>query len=500
MNNSVVLPLIIPLLTAILLVFLPHRVRAQRMIALLGVLGNLVAALALIGQIDRNGIQTLHLGGWAPPYGIVFVADMLSGLLVLTTSVISLFCLWFMFRSVEKQREKMYIYPLFQFLLVGVYGSFLTGDLFNLFVCFEVMLIASYAMMVLGGSKRQLRETLKYMMANILSSALFVAAMAYLYGAVGTLNMAHLSQRVAELGQGGMLDVIAVLLLLVFSLKAGLFLFFWLPGSYSAPPAAVRALFGGLLTKVGLYAMIRVFSLIFYHDSQVTHTWIAAMSAATMILGSIGASAYRDVPRIINYNVIIGVGFVGFGLSLGAVHAWDGIIFYLLHDMLAKTLLFVLAGMLIAAAGTERLQDMGGLIKRYPLLGWLIFGTMLALVGIPPLSGFPGKLLLLRSGIEAESYWLFGIGLASSFFVLYSLLRIFRMAFWGAEKDTKVDKGMGEEGRAQRAITGMAPATLGMFALLIAMGLAGERVYGLVRQASEVLGNAALYIDAVMKG
>ncbi|XID93727.1 Na+/H+ antiporter subunit D [Paenibacillaceae bacterium WGS1546] len=498
MNNSVVLPLLIPLLTAIILVFLSNRLAAQRTIALIGVLINLAAAVLLLVQIDRNGIQTLHLGGWAPPYGIVFVADMLSGLLVLTTSIVSLFCLWFMFRTIDEQRERMYVYPLFQFLLVGVYGSFLTGDLFNLFVCFEVMLIASYAMMVLGGTKRQLRETLKYMMANILSSALFVAAMAYLYGMVGTLNMAHLSQRVAEIGQTGMLDVIAVLLLLVFSLKAGLFLFFWLPGSYSAPPAAVRALFGGLLTKVGLYAIIRMFSLVFYHDSQVTHAWIAGMAAATMILGSIGASAYRDVPRIINYNVIIGVGFVAFGLSLGASHAWDGIVFYLLHDMLAKTLLFVLAGWLIAASGTERLQEMGALIKRHPLLGWLFFGTMLALVGIPPLSGFPGKLLLLRSGVEAEAYWLFGIGLASSFFVLYSLLRIFRMAFWGTEKDAGAAQG--EAGTTRRAVTGMSAAALGMFGLLAAMGLGGEWVYGWVRQASEVLGNAAVYIDAVMKG
>lgn len=171
-----------------------------------------------------------------------------------------------------------------------------------MFVCFEVLLVASYALIVLGGSKGQLRETLKYVLINVISSSLFVATIAYLYAATGTLNMAHLSMRVAEAGQGGVMNVIAVLLLIVFSIKAGLLLFFWLPDSYSAPPLAVRALFGALLTKVGLYAITRTFTLIFIQEPGLTHTLIAWMAGATMILGAIGALAYND---LVEYLIII---------------------------------------------------------------------------------------------------------------------------------------------------------------------------------------------------
>lgn len=492
MNNWLVLPLLLPLLTAILLIFCRRQVKLQRIISAASAVLGLVAACLLIWQVDGRGIQTLYLGGWSPPYGIVFVADMLAALLVLMTSLVSFACLIFSFRSIGRNREEMYYYPLLQFLLTGINGSFLTGDLFNLFVCFEVLLIASYALLVLGGTRLQLREALKYVIVNILSSALFVAAMAYLYSIVGTLNMSHLSQRVAEVGQGGMLTTIAVLLLIVFSLKAGLFLFFWLPGAYSAPPAAIRALFGGLLTKVGLYAIIRMFSLIFYHEPGVTHLWIAVMAGMTMVLGSIGAVAYQDVTRIINYNVIIGVGFIALGIAVATAEAWDGVILYLLHDMAAKALLFILGGMLIATAGSDQLSAMGGLIRRYPLLGGLFFATALALVGIPPLSGFPGKLLILRSSMEAHLYGLAGIGLASSLFVLYSLMNVFRQAFWGTEPE--------DEGPRSTPVQGMSAVLIGLFAVLLAMGIGGQWLYGLVQQAGAVLNDPAIYIEAVMKG
>lgn len=277
----------------------------------------------------------------------------------------------FSFASIGEDRERFYYYPFFHFLLTGVFGSFLTGDLFNLFVCFEVLLVASYALIVLGGSKGQLRETLKYVLINVISSSLFVATIAYLYAATGTLNMAHLSMRVAEAGQGGVMNVIAVLLLIVFSIKAGLLLFFWLPDSYSAPPLAVRALFGALLTKVGLYAITRTFTLIFIQEPGLTHTLIAWMAGATMILGAIGALAYNDLGRIFNYNIIISVGFIAFGISVATQDSLNGVVFYLMHDMVAKALLFFLGGMIISASGTDRLKEMGGLIRRYPWTGWM---------------------------------------------------------------------------------------------------------------------------------
>lgn len=491
MNNLLVFPLLIPLCTAVILLFFKNNVMVQRWISTIGMLLNALAAILIVYQVKTDGIQTLHMGGWLPPYGIVFVADMFAALLVLATSVIGSCCLFFAFGTIGKERERYYFYPFFQFLLVGVSGSFLTGDLFNLFVCFEVMLISSYALIVLGGTKRQLRETLKYILINILSSSLFVAAVAYLYGVVGTLNMADLSLRIAEVGQSGVLNVIAILFMIVFSLKAGLFLFFWLPGSYSAPPAAVSALFGALLTKVGLYALIRTFTLIFYNEPSITHTWIAWMAAATMILGAIGAVAYSDIGRILNYNVIISVGFLAFGLAVSSKDALDGVVFYMLHDMVAKALLFIVGGMLMYVAGTGRLKEMGGLIKRYPLMGWMFFIATLAIAGIPPLSGFTGKLLMLMGGFQEGYYWLTAVSLASSFIVLYSLIKIFMAAFWGTEmKNTDAMPVLNK---------GFIVSAAGLCLIVIVMGLGSEWVYQFVSEAGQTLVNPAQYIDAVLK-
>ncbi|MEK5236538.1 Na+/H+ antiporter subunit D [Paenibacillus sp. FSL L8-0470] len=490
MSNLLVLPILIPLCTAVILIFLKERIRLQRWISSASGLLNIVIAAVLVSRVHDQGIQTLQMGGWSPPYGIVFVGDMLASLLLLTASLASFAILLYSFRSIGEERERFYYYTFFHFLLVGVYGSFLTGDIFNLFVFFEVMLISSYALISIGGTKLQLRETSKYLLINIVSSTLFVAAVAYLYAAVGTLNMAHLSQRIAEAGQGGVLNVIAILFLIVFSLKAGLFLFYWLPGSYSAPPAAVRALFGALLTKVGLYAIIRTFTLLFVNDPGFTQPWIAWMAAATMILGGLGAVAYQDIPRILNYNVIISVGFVAFGLAVGTPDSLNGAVFYLLHDMLAKALMFILGGMIISAAGTEHLKNMGGMIRKYPLLGWMFFILALALVGIPPLSGFAGKVLIIRGGLDNGMLTLSLIGLASSFLVLYSLMKVFRLAFWGNEPETELPKVNLKSASAVAA---------GLLVLVIAMGIGAEWVYTYVSQAGDILVSPGLYIEAVMK-
>ncbi|MDQ0061549.1 Na+/H+ antiporter subunit D [Paenibacillus harenae] len=494
MNNLLVMPLLIPLCTAVLLLFLKRNIVLQRSLSLIGLLLHAATSFMIVYQVHNEGIQTLHMGGWAPPYGIVFVADSLASLLVAATSIAGFFCLIYSFQSIGEERERFYYYPLFQFLLVGVSGSFLTGDLFNLFVCFEVMLISSYALIVLGGTKRQLRETLKYMLINILSSTLFVATVAYLYGVTGTLNMAHLSIRIAEMQQGGILNAIAVLLMIVFAMKAGLFLFFWLPGSYSAPPAAVAALFGALLTKVGVYALIRSFTLLFYHEPSISQGLIGWMAGATIVLGSIGAIAFSDVRRILNYNVIISVGFIAYGLSAATRAGWDGAVFYLIHDMTAKALLFILGGIIVQLAGTSNLKEMGGMIRRYPLVGWMFFVVSLAVAGIPPLSGFAGKLLILQGGLEAKQYVLAALSLLSSIVVLCSLLRIFIAAFWGEEKPCP--EGAGERSIVARSAVAAAG---GLLVLIVAMGLGSEWVYGLVEQAGHTLYTPSQYIESVLK-
>ena len=368
-------------------------------------------------------------------------------LLVLTTAIVTGILLIYAFSSIGRAHENMFFYPFVFFLIAGVNGSFLTGDLFNLFVCFEVMLLSSYVLITLGGRKVQLVESIKYVSINVLSSWFFLVGIAYLYGTVGTLNMAHLSVRIAEVGQGPLLTVISIIFLIVFSLKSGLLLYFWLPGSYSAPPTVVAALFGALLTKVGIYAMFRVFTLIFYHEPGVTHLMIGIMAAITMIGGSIGAIAYNDIRKIVSYNVVIAVGFILVGLAVSTEVAIQGSIYYLIHDMIIKALLFLIAGTMIYLTGTARIENMSGLIRNYPLLGWLFFITMLSLAGIPPLSGFIGKVYVGQGAIEAGAFVLLAIAFLSSIFVLYSLLRIFLNCFWGEtiineDDDVPLKKGM----------------------------------------------------------
>ncbi|NYF25917.1 Na+/H+ antiporter subunit D [Sporosarcina sp. JAI121] len=492
MNNIVVMPMVVPLLTGILLVFLRSQVKIQQLLSIFSIITTAVISVYILNLIQEDGVLRIDFGGWMPPYGISFVADSFSVLLVLTTAIVTGILLIYAFSSIGRAHENMFFYPFVFFLIAGVNGSFLTGDLFNLFVCFEVMLLSSYVLITLGGRKVQLVESIKYISINVLSSWFFLVGIAYLYGTVGTLNMAHLSVRIAEVGQGPLLTVISIIFLLVFSLKSGLLLYFWLPGSYSAPPTVVAALFGALLTKVGIYAMFRVFTLIFYHEQGVTHLLIGIMAALTMIGGSIGAIAYNDVRQIVSYNVVIAVGFILVGLAVSTEIAFQGSIYYLIHDMIIKALLFLIAGTMVYLTGTARIEQMSGLIRNYPLLGWLFFITMLSLAGIPPLSGFIGKVYVGQGAIEAGSYLLLAIAFLSSIFVLYSLLRIFMNCFWGEtiineDDDVPLKKGM------------LIPLVL--FGILtIVLGIGAEGLAPYVTDAARTLANPEIYIDAVLNG
>lgn len=490
MNNIIVMPMLIPLLTGILLVFLRPYIKVQRVFSLVSMVATVAVSVYILDLIQTDGILRIDFGGWLPPYGISFVADSFSMLLVLTTAIVTGILLIYAFSSIGRRHESMFFYPFVFFLVAGVNGSFLTGDLFNLFVCFEVMLLSSYVLITLGGRKVQLVESIKYISINVLSSWFFLVGIAYLYGTVGTLNMAHLSVRVAEVGQGPLLTVISIIFLVVFSLKSGLLLYFWLPGSYSAPPTVVAALFGALLTKVGIYAMFRVFTLIFYHEPGVTHSIIGIMAALTIIGGSMGAIAYNDIRQIVSYNVVIAVGFILVGLAVSTEVAFQGSIYYLIHDMIIKALLFLLAGTMIYLTGTSKIEKMSGLIRNYPLLGWLFFITMLSLAGIPPLSGFIGKVYVGQGAIETGSYFLLAIAFLSSIFVLYSLLRIFMNCFWGEtiineDDDVPLKKGM------------LIPLVL--FGILtIALGVGAEGLAPYVSDAARTLMNPEIYIDAVL--
>lgn len=487
MSNLVVAPLFIPLFTGIVLVFIPGRLQLQKWLAGAGTLLTLASSVSLISHVSQQGIQVLHLGNWEAPFGISLVADMLSSLLVATSSVVALACVLYGFRAFNEGRQRHYVYPFIMLLLCGVNGSFLTGDLFNLFVCFEVMLVASYVLISLGGERLQLREAIKYVAVNMLSSTLFFVAIAYMYSITGTLNMAHLSQRVAAAGQDGLMTTVGLLFLIVFGTKSALFLYFWLPGSYRVPPAPVAALFAALLTKVGIYTILRMFTLVFYHQPQITHTAMVWLAGATMVLGALGAVSHGHIRKILAYNIIVSVGFIVFGIGVLHRTALAGALYYLMHDMIAKALVYIIG---LALAGTAQLGEGNESSPFRPWLGWLFFVTALAIAGVPPLSGFVGKLMILQGGVAQNYLVMAGVGLLTSLMVLYSLIKVFINGFW-AEKPL----GGGEAPTTGREA--LAPGVM-LAALVIGLGLGADWVMDLVQQATEVMVDPSVYIEAVL--
>ncbi|MEH7113682.1 Na+/H+ antiporter subunit D [Neobacillus niacini] len=494
MTNLIILPILIPLITGAILIFLNQRIMAQRVIATFSSIGTIIAAWFMIQRVRTEGVQSLNVSSWEAPFGITLVSDMFSALLVLTTSIIAFVCLIYSFKTIGVEREKYYFYAVFNFLLVGVNGAFTTGDIFNLFVFFEVMLMSSYVLLVLGGTKIQLRESIKYLLVNVISSALFVIAVAYLYSVVGTLNMAHISSRISAIsveGMPGILTVIAVLFLIVFGLKGAIFpLYFWMPGSYYAPPAPVLALFGALLTKVGVYSITRTYTLFFYHDMD-TFGLLSILAILSIVFGVIGAIAFWDIKNIIIYNIIVAVGVILYGVSVLNTASITGAVYYLIHDMLIKAALFLLVGVVISITGTSNLRNMSGLINRYPGLGWTFFIAALALAGIPPLSGFVGKLLIVQGGFEGESFTGAFIVLMSSLLVLFSVMKIFINGFWGKDRTYRDE----EKTPVKRLL--IAPVILVVISALY--GIGSETILPYITQAADTLVDPNIYINAVLK-
>ncbi|SFA69717.1 multicomponent Na+:H+ antiporter subunit D [Lentibacillus halodurans] len=490
MSNFAVLPIIIPLIAGIILAFFPKKLTLVRTLSKIFMIGNLAVVSYIAWNVFHHGSVILETGGWTAPYGIILIADELSILLILTTNIVAAACAFYAPYSLSDRKEQFYFYSFFFFLISGVSGAFLTGDLFNMFVFFEVLLMSSYALIVLGGDKVQLRESVKYVFINLFSSMLFVTAIAFIYGALGTVNMAQIAQRVQEVDQQGILTTVGILLFFVFATKAALFpLYYWMPNSYAVPNPVISALFGALLTKVGIYAIIRVFSLIFVHETELTHEvfiWIAGLS---MLFGIFGALSTNNIKLIIAYNIIPAIGFILMGLGVFNQDALSGSIYYLVHDMLIKTSLFLLAGTIAYAAGTSDLRKFSGLIHYYPFLGWMLFVSAFVLAGIPPFSGFIGKLLLLKGALAGEEIAIVIIALLSSLLILYSVVKIFIKGFWG-EKD---------ESFKPKSIKGRTAPIVVLLALSIFMGIGAEFIYPTIESISAYLLDPENYINAVMK-
>jgi multicomponent Na+:H+ antiporter subunit D len=358
------------------------------------------------------------------------------------------------------------------------------------------MLIASYVMLTLAGSGEQVRPAMTYVVVSLLSSTLFVTAVALIYAATGTVNMADLAGRLAELPEH-VRTALGLLLFVVFGIKASIFpLFFWLPDSYPTAPAAVTAVFAGLLTKVGVYALVRTQTLLFAGPQPGPDHLILFLAGATMIVGVLGAIAQDDVKRILSFHIVSQIGYMVFGLGLFTVGGLAAATLYIVHHIPVKASLFLVGGIVEKVTGTGALNRLGGLRHRIPLTAGLFALPALSLSGLPPFSGFFGKLSLVQAGLDADRYVIVGVSLLASALTLFSMTKIWTNVFWG-EPEQPVDTLL-PHGQSMRATRLMTTATVGMVALTLLIAVSAEPLYQLSVRAAQGVIDPAIYVDAVL--
>ena len=500
--SSVGLLLVVPLVTAIATLVARSWPAVQRWLSVCGAGALLGVAIFVVAEVWQNGIRVLAVGSWPAPFGIVLVADHLSAAMVLVTGVVGLTVAIYALASIGPRHESLGYHPLYHFLLLGVTGAFLTGDLFNLYVWFEVLLIASFALLSLGSSRAQLRGALKYVVINLVSSLMLLTAVSLLYGATGTLNMAHLALRLPQMDQPALVTVISMLFVAAFGLKAAVFpLFSWLPASYHTPPVAVTALFAGLLTKVGVYALIRVFTLLFTQAPGSTNEVLLFLGGATMLTGVLGAVAQNDVRRILSIHVVSQIGYLIMGLALFTPLAIAGAIFYMLHVIVVKVSLFLIGGAMQRVSGSFDLERTGGLYRGHRLLSVLFGVSALSLAGFPPMSGFWAKLILVTAGLRQGRYVIVAVALVVGLLTMFSMLKIWTRAFWQPAATNHGDQA-GQSGKGDMAGRGghvalLAPIIL-LTALTLGVGLWAQPLMDLASRAAAALLDPAIYVDAVL--
>lgn len=500
MSNMLPFPIIIPLLTAVSMLFFWRRPLLQKFVGLAGAGALTGSSVVIYASVWRHGILATQIGGWPAPHGITLAADVLSALLVLATSLVVCAVSVASFSELDRERERFGYYPLLHFLTMGICGSFLTGDIFNLYVWFEVMLIASFVLLSLGGERVQLEGTIKYVAMNLIASTFFLAGIGVLYGTVGTLNMADLAQQLRSVQEPAMVSTLSIFFLLAFGIKAAIFpLFFWLPASYHTPPFPVSAIFAGLLTKVGIYALLRFFTLFFGQEPGPTHHLILILSVPTMLVGILGAMVQKDYRRIASFILISHIGVILAGLGLFTALGVVGAVFYLVHDMLAKTGLFLFTGILQRLGGHTDITRLGGFYRAYPGISGLFFVLALAVSGVPPFSGFWGKLLLIQAGLQEKHHGVVAAILVSSLLTLYAMMKIWSEVFWKSSVDPGRNHGAapGEFPRLPRTL--LLPVA-GLVLATILIGLRPASVYEAAAAAARQLLQPDLYIQAVLGG
>ncbi len=435
LTNLVPLPILVPLLGSGIALLLGQRPRAQRAVSTICLAAVPLITAVLLYLADTRGVQHLWIGGWRPPLGIALVADRLSALMLLVASLVTLSVHVFATGQDAEERKVetpvSIFHPTFLLLSAGVSNAFLAGDLFNLFVGFEMLLFSSYVLLTLGGTADRIRAGSTYVVVNLVSSSLFLIAIAGVYAATGTVNLAQLSLRLPMLGDEAQ-GALQLILVTVFAIKAAVFpLSAWLPDSYPTAPAPVTAVFAGLLTKVGVYAILRTQTILFDHRPLSPLLLVAAL--LTMLVGIAGAVAQVEIKRILSFTLVSHIGYMIFGIGLASARGLSSAIFYTAHHITIQTALFLVVGLIERIGGSTSIDRLGRLATASPALAALFFVPAMNLAGIPPMSGFVGKLGLLTAGLESGTplAWALVAGsVVTSLLTLYAMAKIWSRSFW----------------------------------------------------------------------
>lgn len=513
MNNLLPVPVLLTIFGAGVALALPRRPRLQRAISALCLTAVIAVAAVLMWQTDQHGPLALWVGGWPAPLGIALVADRLSSLMLLVAAVVALAVLVFSTGQdkdeIRRETPVSIYHPTFLLLIAGVSNAFLAGDLFNLFVGFEILLFASYVLLTLGGTADRVRAGTTYVVVSLLSSSLFLISIATAYAATGTVNLAQLAVRLHDVSPQIQL-LLQLMLLVTFAIKAAVFpLSAWLPDSYPTAPAPVTAVFAGLLTKVGVYAIIRTQTLLF-PQSHLTNLLLIA-SVLTMVIGILGAVAQTEIKRMLSFTLVSHLGYMVMGIALANQAGLAATIFYTAHHITIQATLFLVTGLIERRGGSSSLDRLSGLLKTAPVLALLFFVPAMNLAGIPPLSGFVGKLGLMEAGAQLGTPLAWTVivgGVVTSLLTLMAMAKVWNRAFWGSppvalssEEHDEHDGAVPEhlEGDRRKTPVLMVGATAALVAFSLALTVFAGPLYAYAGRAAQSLQDGA-YVETVLHG
>jgi multicomponent Na+:H+ antiporter subunit D len=511
MNTLLILPIVFPFVLGMITLLTWRYAKTQELLNLAGSYVYLIIGVLLVREVLNGGILHFQAGGWAAPFGITIVADTFSAIMVLITCVMSFATAIYSISSMKsgsrvrcdmvRKRRQFAYYPLLNIMYMGISGAFLTGDLFNMYVWFEVMLISSFILLSLDGTKEQLEGTFKYVTINLISSAFFLIGVGFVYGLTGTLNMADIAVKMQQVENQSLVTLVAMFFLICFGIKAAVFpMFFWLPASYHTPPISIAAIFAGMLTKVGVYSLIRVFTLIFTNDIGFTHTILMWIAGFTMLVGVLGAATHYDMRRILSFHIISQIGYMILGLAIYTPLAIAGGVFYIMHHIIVKGNLFLVAGVIHRLRGTYDVRRTGALVNVYPLLAVLFLIPALSLAGIPPLSGFWAKFFVVKAGLEAKEYLFIVVALVVGLLTLYSMMKIWNEAFWKKEPDDHPNYDHCQQGLFSRQNIFMILPIIMLALITLTIGFFPEPFFQIAERTATELMNPAMYIQTVLGG